>query len=169
MNIIVVGAGIAGLSTAWALAKAGHSVSILEQGPIPNPLAASGDHHRIIRRAYGYAPGYGRLITEAYDAWDELWADLGQSHSIRAASSAFRASRATRPKQYRDGMVDGGWPIEVLEPRGGRRALAVPGARHVSLCLLFAGRRRAALPKDRVRAGGMAARHRRQCVTKTAR
>lgn len=37
MNVIVVGAGIAGLSTAWSLIKAGHSVSILEQGPIPNP------------------------------------------------------------------------------------------------------------------------------------
>ena len=53
MNIIVVGAGIAGLSTAWSLVKAGHSVTLLEQGAsIPNPLAASGDHHRIIRRAY---------------------------------------------------------------------------------------------------------------------
>ena len=80
MNVIVVGAGIAGLSTAWSLARAGHSVSIVEQGPIPNPLAASGDHHRIIRRAYGKAGGYARLITEAYDAWDELWADLGESH-----------------------------------------------------------------------------------------
>ena len=54
MNVIVVGAGIAGLSTAWSLVKAGHNVSIVEQGPIPNPLAASGDHHRIIRRAYGF-------------------------------------------------------------------------------------------------------------------
>ncbi|TIX57218.1 MAG: FAD-dependent oxidoreductase, partial [Mesorhizobium sp.] len=83
MNVIVVGAGIAGLSTAWSLAKAGHRVSIVEQGPIPNPLAASGDHHRIIRRAYGAAAGYGRLITEAYDAWDEMWADLGENHLDR--------------------------------------------------------------------------------------
>ncbi|RUY13531.1 FAD-binding oxidoreductase, partial [Mesorhizobium sp. M7A.F.Ca.US.005.03.2.1] len=72
MKVIVVGAGIAGLSTAWSLVKAGHSVSIVEQGPIPNPLAASGDHHRIIRRAYRAGTGYGRLITEAYQAWDEM-------------------------------------------------------------------------------------------------
>ena len=58
MKITIVGAGIAGLSTAWSLTKAGHSVTLIEQGPIPNPLAASGDHHRIIRRAYGNA---GRL------------------------------------------------------------------------------------------------------------
>ena len=55
MRVIVVGAGIAGLSTAWSLVKRGHQVTLLEQGEIPNPLAASGDHHRIIRRAYGKA------------------------------------------------------------------------------------------------------------------
>ncbi|CAM5588927.1 hypothetical protein MAUB1S_09936 [Mycolicibacterium aubagnense] len=44
INVIVVGAGIASLSTAWSLIKAGHGVTQLEQGSIPNPLAASGDH-----------------------------------------------------------------------------------------------------------------------------
>ena len=86
MNVIVLGAGIAGLSTAWSLVKAGHNVSIVEQGPIPNPLAASGDHHRIIRRAYGKAGGYGRLITEAYQAWDDLWADLGEIRTLAVAA-----------------------------------------------------------------------------------
>lgn len=41
MDVIVVGPGIAGLSTAWALTKRGHRVTLIEQGPIPNPLAAS--------------------------------------------------------------------------------------------------------------------------------
>ena len=76
MKVIVVGAGIAGLSTAWSLTKAGHAVTLVEQGGIPNPLSASGDHHRIIRRAYQAETGYGALITEAYEAWDELWACL---------------------------------------------------------------------------------------------
>jgi sarcosine oxidase len=79
MHVIVVGAGIAGLTTAWSLTKRGHAVTLVEQGPIPNPLSASGDEHRLMRRAYGTADGYARLITEALDAWDELWADLGQS------------------------------------------------------------------------------------------
>ena len=63
MKIAIVGAGIAGLSTAWALASRGHEITLIEQGTIPNPLAASGDHHRFISRAYGPASGYGRLIT----------------------------------------------------------------------------------------------------------
>ena len=116
MNVIVVGAGIAGLSTAWSLVKAGHSVSIVEQGPIPNPLAASGDHHRIIRRAYGKASGYGRLISEAYQAWDEMWADLGETHLDPRGFLCVSRVAGDEAERYRDGMLDGGWPIEMCEP-----------------------------------------------------
>ena len=42
MKINIVGAGIMGLSTAWALYRRGHTVTIFEQGPVPNPQAASG-------------------------------------------------------------------------------------------------------------------------------
>ncbi len=38
MKIGIVGAGINGLCTAWALSKRGHDVTVFDQGPIPNPL-----------------------------------------------------------------------------------------------------------------------------------
>lgn len=116
MKTIVVGAGIAGLSTAWSLTKRGHDVTILEQGPIPNPLAASGDHHRIIRRAYGAATGYGKLITEAYDAWEELWRDLGQSHYDAKGFLCVSRESGDVADEYREGMEEGGWPIELMQP-----------------------------------------------------
>lgn len=116
MNIIVVGAGIAGLSTAWSLVKAGHSVSLVEQGKIPNPLAASGDHHRIIRRAYGKAGGYARLITEAYEAWDELWADLGENHLDPRGFMCVSREAGDEAEQMRDGLAEGGFPFEMVEP-----------------------------------------------------
>ena len=78
MKAIIVGGGIMGLTTAWALARAGHAVELIEQGPLPNPLASSMDEHRLIRHPYGSHTGYARMIDEAYAAWDLLWADLGQ-------------------------------------------------------------------------------------------
>lgn len=116
MNVIVVGAGIAGLSTAWALVKSGHNVSIVEQGPIPNPLAASGDHHRVIRRAYRAGTGYGRLITEAYEAWDELWADLGENHLDARGFLCISREPGDEAEEYREGLEDGNFPFELFEP-----------------------------------------------------
>lgn len=116
MKVIVVGAGIAGLSTAWALTRRGHAVTLLEQGTVPNPLAASGDHHRIIRRAYRSDTGYGRAITEAYAAWDELWADLGQSHIDPRGFLCVSREAGDEAEDYRGGLETGGYPIAVFEP-----------------------------------------------------
>jgi sarcosine oxidase len=116
MDVIVVGAGIAGLSTAWSLVRRGHAVTLIEQGPIPNPLAASGDHHRIIRRAYPSATGYGRAITEAYEAWDELWADLGESHLDARGFLCVSREPGDEAEDYLEGLKAGGFPFEMLSP-----------------------------------------------------
>ncbi|MBX3569229.1 MAG: FAD-dependent oxidoreductase [Rhizobiaceae bacterium] len=116
MHVAVVGAGIAGLSTAWSLVKAGHEVTLVEQGPIPNPRAASGDHHRIIRRAYSAASGYAPMIDEAYAAWDELWADLGESHLDPRGFLCVSREQGDEAEVLLDGLKAGGFPFELVEP-----------------------------------------------------
>ncbi|MDN2582862.1 FAD-dependent oxidoreductase [Aquibium sp. ELW1220] len=116
MDVIIVGAGIAGLSAAWSLVKRGHAVTLVEQGPIPNPQAASGDHHRIIRRAYPSATGYGRAITEAYAAWDDVWADLGESHLDARGFLCVSREPGDEAEDYLEGLKAGGFPFELLAP-----------------------------------------------------
>ena len=77
---LIVGGGIAGLSTAWALARRGVEVELFEQGPLPNPKCSSYDEHRITRHAYGAMEGYAHLMPEAFRIWDQLWQATGRSH-----------------------------------------------------------------------------------------
>lgn len=77
---LIIGGGIAGLSTAWALRRRGWVVDLFEQGPLPNPRASSYDEHRITRHSYGHMEGYAWLMPSAFRAWDRLWAEFGVAH-----------------------------------------------------------------------------------------
>jgi glycine/D-amino acid oxidase-like deaminating enzyme len=79
MKVVIVGAGIMGLCTAWALRRRGRDVVLLEQGAFPNPLGSSVDEHRGFRRGYGAEGGYRDMTRHALAAWGRLAADLGQS------------------------------------------------------------------------------------------
>lgn len=85
MKVAIVGAGIGGLSLAWALRRRGVDVAIFDQGPIPNPVSSSFDEHRITRHTYADLPGYAALMPAAFDIYEELWKDLGRSHLLRTS------------------------------------------------------------------------------------
>lgn len=77
MHVLIIGAGIMGLSTARSCLKRGHAVTVFEQGSVPNATGSSVDAHRLIRHPYGAQAGYAAMIDPAFAAWDALWADLG--------------------------------------------------------------------------------------------
>ncbi|WP_241779633.1 NAD(P)/FAD-dependent oxidoreductase [Streptomyces natalensis] len=77
LRTLVVGGGIIGLLTALECARAGHRVTVVEQGPLPNPAASSYDRHRVLRALHPGDAGATRAALAAHDAWRELETSLG--------------------------------------------------------------------------------------------
>ena len=129
MRVIVVGGGIMGLCTAWALRRAGHEAVVYEQGPIPNPLASSCDEHRLTRFTYGAMTGYARMVHEAHAAWDRLWADLGRSHFHPTGTLVVARDEDGWVRASQRCLEAMALPVEIWSPGRARRAPAVPPVR----------------------------------------
>ena len=81
-SIVIVGAGVFGLTAAWELAARGWQVTVIDPGPLPRPAAASTDISKVVRADYGA---------------DELYTDDGRSGAARLGSAGTRggANRST--------------------------------------------------------------------------
>jgi sarcosine oxidase len=78
MRVAVIGAGVMGLATGWALQRRGHEAVVYEQYTIGNPRGSSHGRSRIFRLAYA-EPEYVRLAQEALPLWRELEAESGEA------------------------------------------------------------------------------------------
>lgn len=77
-SIVIVGAGVFGLTSAWELSLRGWQVAVIDPGPVPRPAAASTDISKVVRADYG-ADGLYTAMAEAalagWDSWNERWGD----------------------------------------------------------------------------------------------
>jgi sarcosine oxidase len=71
-DLVVVGAGIVGLSTALCAAQAGLRVACIDSQGIANFANASSDESRLFRVSYYEHPSYVPLLLKAIDAWHSL-------------------------------------------------------------------------------------------------
>ncbi len=116
-RILVVGAGVFGLTAALEARRRGHHVRLLDQGPIPHPLAASTDISKVIRMEYGPDETYMALAEEAragWLRWNEAWRDAGQEPLYHETGVLMTSL---------DRMAPGGLEYEshrLLEARGHR-------------------------------------------------
>ncbi|KAL1743252.1 FAD dependent oxidoreductase-domain-containing protein [Schizophyllum fasciatum] len=86
-NVLVVGAGVAGLSTSLHLARAEVRVTVLDYQPYnvngysPDKGcdAASADVNKIFRASYGREVGYQKLAFEARETWVQWNKDLSST------------------------------------------------------------------------------------------
>lgn len=77
VDVIVVGAGIIGLSTAAELARRGQRVALFDQFEIPNALASSHGETRVIRTAYFEHPSYVYLAQRSWVLFEVLGKKTG--------------------------------------------------------------------------------------------
>lgn len=77
MIVIVVGAGINGVTAAIELKERGHEVVLVDPGPLPHPLAASTDISKAVRAAYGPDEIYTELAERCIPIWKKWNAEFG--------------------------------------------------------------------------------------------
>ncbi|HWS31344.1 MAG TPA: FAD-dependent oxidoreductase [Actinoplanes sp.] len=68
VEVAVVGAGLTGAATAWALALRGVTTALIEAYPLGHTNGSSHGTSRIVRRVYD-DPFYLRLTGRAFDSW----------------------------------------------------------------------------------------------------
>ena len=76
-KVIVVGAGINGVTAAIELRKRDHEVALADPGPLPHPLAASTDISKAVRAAYGTDEEYTDLAEHSIKRWREWNREFG--------------------------------------------------------------------------------------------
>ena len=69
--VVIVGAGLAGAASAWALSRRGVPVVVVEQFARGHKLGSSHGSARIVRRGYGDGL-YVRLTGRAFELWREV-------------------------------------------------------------------------------------------------
>ena len=104
-----MGAGVMGLATAWALARAGRHVVICEQFEVGHANGSSHGGSRIIRLSYP-EERWVRLAQEAYPLWRELEAGWGRALLDQPGTMDLGDWRA-----HRDALAACGAPFEVLD------------------------------------------------------
>jgi glycine/D-amino acid oxidase-like deaminating enzyme len=68
-KVIIIGAGVNGVTSAIELRKRGHEVVLVDSGPLPHALAASTDISKAVRATYGADEDYTALAERSIVLW----------------------------------------------------------------------------------------------------
>lgn len=118
-DILVVGGGVFGLSTAIELKRRGHEVGLINPDGIPHPMAASTDISKIVRMEYGSDQQYFKMAERSMEHWrqwndtvkEELYKEVGILLLCRQPLSD--AAQTYEQDSYQT-LQNGGYHPEVL-------------------------------------------------------
>jgi sarcosine oxidase len=115
-EFLIVGAGGAGAATAYALAKRGASVTLLEQFAVGHDRGSSQGHSRIFRFAYENLE-YSRLAMQSLKSWRSLEADCGESLLTMTGGLDLGPANSPSLERTAAGMTGAGARFDRLDSR----------------------------------------------------
>ena len=111
VDVVVIGAGLAGSAAAWALARRGRSVAVLEAFQPGHRRGSSHGSARIFRRAYP-DPLYVRLTGQAQRLWRQLADEAGEE--VLLATGGLDFGPAREPVRIHQILTTAGVPAELM-------------------------------------------------------
>ncbi|MCA9670555.1 MAG: FAD-dependent oxidoreductase [Myxococcales bacterium] len=114
-HVVVVGAGIFGVSTALELRRRGRRVTLVDRAEIPAADAASSDISKAVRMTYGADLLYTELMEQAREAWLDLqarWQRGGDEPLYHEVGVLVATSQPMRPGSFEHDSY------ELLRARG---------------------------------------------------
>ncbi|MEZ4416482.1 MAG: FAD-dependent oxidoreductase [Gemmatimonadota bacterium] len=122
-SVLVLGAGVFGLTAAIELAARGWSVEVDEPGPFPHPDAASNDVSKIVRTDYGTDVFYTELAERALEGW-ERWNQQWGWDAFQRTGFLLLAAGPLEPGSFEHASfvtaVQRGHAVERLDPAAAR-------------------------------------------------
>lgn len=123
LDLLVIGAGVMGMFTAYQASLQHDRVAVLERGAVGDPATASYGRTRSYRRDY-LDPLYTRLADEAIGLWSEFEAQTGVDVLVRcgcmniAKTSVTPDLRATYAHRSSDVLRRLGLPVQSHDTAG---------------------------------------------------
>ena len=101
VDVVIIGGGVIGISTAWFLAKEGLSVLVCEKGRVAGEQSS---------RNWGWVRQMGRdeaelpIVTQSLNIWEELTKEIGEDIGFTRQGLLFLADNEKDEKEFEEWM-----------------------------------------------------------------
>jgi sarcosine oxidase len=114
IDVAVIGAGLMGAASAWALSRRGVPVTLIEARDLGHTEGSSHGSARIFRRVYP-DPLYVELTGRARELWQEV--ELAAGELLLRHTGGIDHGRRRHPRELADVLRDRGVPAALLSCR----------------------------------------------------